>query len=64
MLWLLIVYNCTVCSINGRQWYRTFRIILVGDQLEGMKAIKQCTCTRRLLILMKVRIGINLKIER
>ena len=39
MIWLFIVYNCTVCSINGRQSYRTFRIILVGDQLEGMKQL-------------------------
>ena len=45
---------------NGRQSYRTFRIILVGDQLEGMKAIKQCTCNRRLLTSMEVQIGINL----
>ena len=32
----------------------------LGDQLEGMKAIKQCTCNRRLLTSMKVQIGINL----
>ena len=32
----------------------------VGDQLAGTKAIKQCTCNRRLLTSMKVRIGINL----
>ena len=65
-----LVVNCVelLVRINGRQSYRTFRIILVGDQLEGMKAIKQCTCNRRLLISMKVQIGINLtdnnKIER
>ena len=32
----------------------------IGDQLAIMKAIKQCTCNRRLLTSMKVHIGINL----
>ena len=48
-VWYLIVSIPDLCNlitlivlfvrINGRQSYRTFRIILVGDQLDGIKAI-------------------------
>ena len=35
----------------------------MGDQLAGMKAIKQCTCYRCLLTSMNVQIGINLTVN-
>ena len=53
MIWLLFLYYFTVHLDYGRQLYRNFRIILVGDQLAGMKAI--CACNRCL----HVQIGIN-----
>ena len=65
-----LIVNCVklYCLFGLMEDNHTFRIILVGDQLEGMNAIKQCTCNPRLLISMKVQIGINLtdnnKIER
>ena len=36
-----------------------FRVILVGDQLAGMIAIKQCAWNRYLLTSVKVQIAIN-----
>ena len=47
--------------LDGRTGGRTDR--KTDAQLAGMKAIKQCTCIRRLLTSMKVQIGINLMVN-